>query len=216
MYAIGAILLASAGLTAQTSPLAKTAKLRNPAALNEQAPAKYNADFDTTKGKFTITVTRAWAPLGADRFYNLVKNGFYDGAKFFRVVPPFVVQFGISPYPDVSKKWRGETIPDDPVTNHNVRGAVSFASAGANTRTTQMFINLGDNRALDNNGFAPIGTVTSGMDVVDSLYSGYADQPTSHQREMETEGNSWLDKQYPKLDSIETAKVTHESNPALP
>ena len=191
-------------------------KLLHPASLTQKAPQLFDITFHTTKGDFVVTVHRTWASHGATRLYNLAKNHFFDGVKFFRVVPNFVVQFGISPYPAVSKMWQGATIPDDPVTAHNTRGAVSFASAGPNTRTTQIFVNLADNRPLDSNGFAPVGTVTSGMDVVDKLYSGYGDQPSSHQREMQTDGNGWLDEHYPKLDSIKTAEVSNESNPALP
>jgi peptidyl-prolyl cis-trans isomerase A (cyclophilin A) len=212
MYAIGAILLASAGLTAQTSPLAKTAKLRNPAALNEQAPAKYNADFDTTKGKFTITVTRAWAPLGADRFYNLVKNGFYDDVKFFRVIPNFMAQFGIHGTPAVMQAWRGAPLKDDPVKQSNRRGFVTFATAGPNTRTTQLFINFRDNTNLDGMGFAPFGEVTSGMDVVDKIYSGYGEGAPRgkgpDQGRLQAEGNAYLNKDFPKLDSIKTATIS--------
>ena len=192
------------------------AALLQPQKLTAKAPQIFDATFKTTKGDFTIEVHRTWAKNGADRFYNLVKSGFFDGTKFFRVVPPFVVQFGISPYPEVSKQWRSATIPDDIVTLHNERGGVTFAAAGPNTRTTQVFINLGDNRSLDNGGFAPFGAVTKGMDVVDKLYSGYGDEPTPHQGEMQLQGNAWLEKNYPKLDSIKSAKITDESNPALP
>ena len=190
--------------------------LLHPSTLTKKAPQLFDITFHTTKGDFVITVHRTWAAHGADRLYNLAKNRFFDGVEFFRVVPNFVVQFGISPFPAVSKAWRDAMIPDDVVTNHNVRGSVSFASAGPNTRTTQVFINLGNNSGLDSNGFAPVGSVTSGMDVVDKLYSGYADEPTPHQGEMQTQGNAWLRKNYPKLDTIETARVTNESNPALP
>ena len=190
--------------------------LLHPAALHAKAPATFEAKFMTTKGTFVVTVHRSWAPRGADRFYNLVKSGFYDGVIFFRVVPRFVVQFGVSPYPSVSTAWQNATITDDLVTIHNTRGAVTFASAGPNTRTTQVFINLGTNSNLDQSGFAPFGAVVSGMDVVAKLYSGYGDTPTQQQGEMETQGNAWLDKNYPKLDSIKTARVTQESNPALP
>jgi peptidyl-prolyl cis-trans isomerase A (cyclophilin A) len=190
--------------------------LLHPAKLTAKAPQLYDVRFATTKGDFTIEVHRTWAPRGADRFYNLVKSGFFDGVRFFRVVPGFVVQFGISPYPEVSNAWRRATIPDDPVTAHNTRGGITFASAGPDTRTTQVFINLGDNRSLDERGFAPFGTVTEGMDVVDKLYSGYGDAPTPHQSEMQLQGNTWLDDNYPKLDGIKTAKVVEESNPALP
>jgi len=191
-------------------------KLLHPDTLTAKAPQLFDITFHTTKGDFVVTVHRTWATNGADRLYNLAKNGFFDGAKFFRVVPGFVVQFGISPYPKVSEAWRDAMIPDDIVTNHNTRGTVSFASAGENTRTTQIFINLGDNRGLDSNGFAPVGSVVSGMKVVDRLYSGYGDDPTPHQGEMQTQGNAWLEKHYPKLDSIETAEVTDEESPALP
>jgi len=190
--------------------------LLHPEKLKAKAPQLYDVRFETTQGDFTIGVHRTWAPRGADRFYNLAKSGFFDGTKFFRVVPNFVVQFGISPYPEVSNTWRNATIPDDFVTAHNVRGSISFAAAGPDTRTTQVFINLGDNRRLDGGGFAPIGTVTEGMDVVDKLYSGYGEDPTSHQGEMQLQGNSWLEQNYPKLDEIKSAKVVKESNHALP
>jgi cyclophilin family peptidyl-prolyl cis-trans isomerase len=181
--------------------------LLHPDKLTAKAPATFGVTFHTTKGDFVVTVHRDWAPQGADRFYNLAKNGFFDGDEFFRVVPGFVVQFGISPYPQVSSAWVNADIPDDPVKQHNAPGTVSFASAGPNTRTTQLFINLGPNVALDGQGFAPIGAVTSGMKVVDALYSGYGDAPTPHQGEMQTQGNSWLEKHYPKLDSVKTAVV---------
>jgi peptidyl-prolyl cis-trans isomerase A (cyclophilin A) len=190
--------------------------LLHPAKLTAKAPQLFTATFKTTKGIFQIEAHRTWAAKGADRFYNLVKSGFYDGVVFFRVVPRFVVQFGISPYPSVSKAWQNATITDDLVTIHNTRGAVTFASAGPNTRTTQVFINLGTNSSLDQSGFAPFGAVVSGMDVVDKLYGGYADNPTQQQGAMETQGNAWLNKNYPKLDAIKTARVTAESNPALP
>ncbi len=193
-----------------------TAALLHPANLNARAPELFTATFKTTKGTFQIKAHRTWAPKGADRFYNLVKSGFYDGVVFFRVVPRFVVQFGISPYPSVSAAWQNATITDDLVTIRNTRGTVTFASAGPNTRTTQVFINLGTNSSLDQSGFAPFGAVVSGMDVVAKLYSGYADTPTQQQGEMETQGNAWLNKNYPKLDAIKTARVTAESNPALP
>jgi len=186
---------------------AASSRLLHPQALTAKAPARFDVTFTTTKGDFTITVERSWAPNGADRFYNLAKARFFDGVKFFRVVPNFVVQFGISPDPKVSTAWRDATIPDDPVTEHNVRGAVSFASAGPGTRTTQLFIDLGSNTSLDSSGFAPVGSVTGGMSVVDRLYSGYGDAPTSHQSEMQAQGNAWLDKNYPKLDSIKTARI---------
>jgi peptidyl-prolyl cis-trans isomerase A (cyclophilin A) len=190
--------------------------LLHPAKLTVKAPQLFTATFKTTKGTFQIEAHRTWAPKAADRFYNLVKSGFYDGVIFFRVVPRFVAQFGISPYPSVSTAWQNATITDDLPTVRNTRGGVTFAAAGRNTRTTQVFINLGNNTNLDQSGFAPFGAVVSGMDVVDKLYSGYGETPTQQQGEMATQGNAWLNKNYPKLDSIKTARVTAESNPALP
>jgi peptidyl-prolyl cis-trans isomerase A (cyclophilin A) len=181
--------------------------LDHPEQLTATAPASFDATFTTTKGDFVIHVRRSWAPHGADRFYNLVQNGFYDNVVFFRVVPPFVVQFGISGTPAVADAWQSATIPDDTVAQHNTRGTVTFATAGPNTRTTQVFINLGDNSSLDAQGFSPFGTVTSGMKVVDSLYSGYGEAPTSHQGEIATGGDAYLEKAYPKLDSITSATI---------
>jgi peptidyl-prolyl cis-trans isomerase A (cyclophilin A) len=190
--------------------------LLDPAKLDVKAPQLYDVKFETTAGDFVVSVHRTWAPLGADRFYNLVKNKFYDGNKIFRVVPGFVVQFGISPYPAVSKAWEDARIDDDTITQHNQRGAVTFAGAGPNTRTTQIFINLGDNTRLDSDQFAPFAAVTEGMDVIEQLYSGYADTPTENQGQMFAQGDTYFEEQYPKLDEIKTARVIDESNPALP
>lgn len=185
--------------------------LYNPASLNEQAPDVYSAKFVTTKGAFVVEVTRAWAPQGADRFYNLVKHGFYNGASFFRVLPGFIVQFGISPDPRVSQAWHSATIPDDPVRESNVAGTITFATAGPDTRTTQVFINLADNKNLDAQGFAPFGKVTEGMDVVKNLYSGYGEgAPMGNgpdQHLIQTEGESYLAKDFPKLDLIKSAVI---------
>lgn len=209
---IGILVLAGCGGGSSGPPNA----LLHPEQLTKKAPQLFDVTFKTTKGDFVVGVHRTWAPNGADRFYNLVKNHYYDGAKIFRVVPGFVVQFGISPFPEVSKAWQNATIPDDPITVHNMRGAVTFASAGPNTRTTQVFINLGDNTNLDTDQFAPFGAVTQGMHVVDELYSGYGDAPTSHQGEMMTRGDTYFRKAWPKLDEIETTVVSNEQNPALP
>jgi len=167
----------------------------------------------TTKGDFTITVTRAWSPLGADRFYNLVKHHFYDNASFFRVLnnPPFMAQFGVSAYPAVSAAWEKAEIKDDPVTQSNVRGYVSFATSGPNTRTTQVFINYGDNKRLDSMGFSPFGVVTDGMNVVDSFYGDYGegapDGGGPAQDQLTKQGKPYLDKGWPKLDAIKTAVI---------
>jgi peptidyl-prolyl cis-trans isomerase A (cyclophilin A) len=182
--------------------------LLDPTALTEQAPALYDATLQTSQGDVVVRVHRAWAPRGADRFYNLVKNGFYDGQRLFRVVPDFVVQFGIGNDPQVSTAWADATIPDDPVQEHNTRGTVTFATAGPDTRTTQVFINLADNRQLDAQGFAPFGQVVSGMDVIGKLYSGYGEGPSSHQEEMTNQGDAYFQQAWPKLDTIEHATVS--------
>lgn len=190
---------------------AHAANLGNPAALKEQAPDLYKAKFDTSKGTFVIEVHRAWAPNGADRFYNLVKNGFYNDARFFRVIDGFMVQFGISGNPDISGVWRKAQIPDDPVKQSNTRGMVSFATGGPNTRTTQVFINFGDNSGLDGQGFSPFGQVVSGMDVVDALYKGYGEgAPRGQgpdQGRIQAEGNAYLMTEYPKLDYVKKATI---------
>ena len=177
----------------------------------EQAPATYKVKFETSKGDVTIEVHRDWAPKGADRFYNLVKSGFYDNVRFFRVLSGFMAQFGINGDPALMAKWRGTPITDDPVKQHNTRGTVTFATAGPNTRTTQMFINFGDNSQLDGMGFAPIGKVTSGMNVVDKLYAGYGEGAPRgagpDQQRMQTEGNAYLTKSFPKLDYIKKATI---------
>jgi peptidyl-prolyl cis-trans isomerase A (cyclophilin A) len=179
--------------------------------MRDPAPAYYRAKFTTTKGDFVVEVWHSWSPHGADRFYNLVKYHFYDGAAFFRVLPGFVVQFGISPKPEISRVWERATIPDDPVTQENIRGMVTFATAGANTRTTQVFINLGDNATLNNMGFAPIGKVQSGMDAVDKLYGGYGegapDGNGPNQDRMQKEGKTYIEKFFPLLDTIKSAEI---------
>ena len=182
--------------------------LLNPASLNEKAPELCKVKFTTTKGDFVVQVTRAWSPLGADRFYNLIKNGFYDGASFFRVVPGFVVQFGVSAKPEVSKAWQTATIPDDPVIQSNRHGYVTFATSGPNTRTTQIFINLVDNSRLNAMGFSPFGEVIDGMEVVDKLYGGYGEGAPQgrgpDQARIQAEGKSYLDKDFPQLDGIKS------------
>jgi peptidyl-prolyl cis-trans isomerase A (cyclophilin A) len=185
--------------------------LSNPASLNAQSPDVYWAKFDTTKGSFVIKVTRDWAPIGADRFYNLVKNGFYDNASFFRVIPGFIVQFGISADPKVSAVWHDADIQDDPVKQSNVAGTVTFATAGPNTRTTQVFINLADNKSLDAQGFSAFGAVTDGMNVAQSFYSAYGEgAPMGNgpdQQLIQNEGEAYLAKNFPKLDHINSATI---------
>jgi peptidyl-prolyl cis-trans isomerase A (cyclophilin A) len=213
---LGAVLLTGLA-AAQEQPATKTptgAKaatrgvdpaLLNPALMREKAPEVYQAKFTTTRGDVIIEVTRAWAPLGADRFYNLVRHHFFDGASFFRVVSGFVVQFGLSPNPEVSGVWEKAAIKDDPVKQSNKRGYLTFATAGPNTRTTQIFINLGNNAALNAQGFAPFGVVTEGMEMVDQFYRGYGEAPD--QGQIQSKGKAYLDQNFPKLDSIKSATI---------
>ncbi|HXT24702.1 MAG TPA: peptidylprolyl isomerase [Candidatus Eisenbacteria bacterium] len=182
--------------------------LLSPKKLTEKAPDAYKVKFDTTRGSFTVSVTRAWAPMGADRFYNLVKHHFYDNAAFFRVVPNFVVQFGISPNPAVSAAWKHTEIKDDPVAQTNQRGSLTFATAGPNTRTTQIFINLKDNARLDGMGFSPFAMVDgNGMNVVEMMYEGYGDSAGPDQDQLEKQGDPYLKKGWPKLDYIKSATL---------
>jgi peptidyl-prolyl cis-trans isomerase A (cyclophilin A) len=198
------------GFMAMLAPVS-AGDLSNLASLNEKAPATYKVKFDTSKGAFVVEVHRDWAPNGADRFYNLVKNGFYNDARFFRVISDFMVQFGINGNPKISAVWRDANIKDDPVKASNKRGYITFATAGPDTRTTQVFINFANNAGLDDQGFAPFGQVISGMDVVDSLYSGYGEgAPQGHgpnQGVVQSMGNAYLDKAFPKLDYIKTATI---------
>lgn len=188
-------------------------KLLTPSALTEKAPEQFSVRFKTSKGDFVIEVTRAWAPNGADRFYNLVKNGFYDDCRFFRVLSGFMAQFGISGDPKVSEAWAMAKITDDPVIKDNTRGFVSYAMAGPDTRTTQLFINYSDRYAqsLRDSGFSPFGKVTVGMDVVDKLYNGYGEGPPRgqgpDQAQIQQKGNAYLDKFFEKLDYIKTARL---------
>ena len=200
---VGALMLPAFG---------QSANLANPSALKETAPATYKVRFETSKGAFVVDVTRDWAPNGADRFYNLVKNGFYDGVRFFRVIDGFMAQFGINGDPKISAAWREARIQDDPVKQSNRRGFITYAMAGPNTRTSQVFINFGDNSSLDKQGFSPFGRVSSGMEVVDALYNGYGEgAPRGQgpdQGRIQTEGNAYLAKNFPRLDFVKKATIT--------
>ena len=177
--------------------------------LKDKAPETFQVKVATTRGDFVVTVNRSWAPMGADRFYNLVKHHFYDNASFFRVVPGFVVQFGISAYPPVSAAWDKANIKDEPVTQSNKRGYLTYAKTSMpNTRSTQIFINLKDNAGLDQQGFSPFGFVDAqGMKVVDMLYDQYGDSGGPDQDQISKLGKPYLDKGWPKLDSIKTATL---------
>jgi len=190
---------------------APSADLTNPSKLTEKAPDTFKAKFETTKGAFTIEVTREHAPNGADRFYNLVKAGYFKDIAFFRVIPGFMGQFGIHGDPKVSAAWRPAKIPDDPVKSGNKRGAITFAMAGPNTRTTQFFINLADNSRLDGMGFASFGKVVEGMDIVDKINGEYGEGAPRgrgpEQGRVQEEGNAYLKKDFPNLDYIKSATV---------
>jgi len=228
ILATGTVVFAQGGATTQKS--APTAKppasaaglydkaLLTPSALTAKAPETFDVKFTTTQGDFVVHVVRAWAPLGADRFYNMAKHHYFDGAAFFRVISGFMAQFGLSAYPEVNRVWSSATIKDDKVTQSNKRGAITFATAGPNTRTTQLFINFANNNGLDGQGFAPFGEVTSGMDVVDKLYSDYGDGPPQgrgpDQGRVTNEGRAYLEKSFPKLDTIKTTTLITPPAPA--
>ena len=195
---------------ARTAATGSHASLLNPASLTAKAPAVFKAQFSTTAGDFAVEVHREWAPRGADRFYNLVRSGYFTNAAFFRVVPGFVVQFGLSADPAVNKVWDAARIKDDPVLQSNKRGNLVFATAGPNTRTTQLFINFGDNARLDGMGFAPFGTVVEGMDVVDRIFPGYRETPS--QDLITSRGDAYLKASFPRIDKIKMAQIL----PAVP
>jgi cyclophilin family peptidyl-prolyl cis-trans isomerase len=183
----------------------------DPAKLTAKSPDSFKVRFDTTKGAFTVEVTRSLAPNGADRFYNLVRSGYFKEIALFRVIPGFMCQFGIHGDPKVAAVWREAKIPDDPVKTSNTRGAITFATAGPNTRTTQFFINFGDNNNLDRMGFSPFGKVTDGMDVVDKINGEYGEGAPGgngpNQSRIQNEGNAYLKKDFPNLDYINSATI---------
>jgi peptidyl-prolyl cis-trans isomerase A (cyclophilin A) len=192
-------------------------KLKDPSQLTEQAPDAFRARFETSQGAFVIAVQRAWAPLAADRFYNLVKNSFYNDSRFFRVLDGFMAQFGLHADPDVQAAWRSANLKDEPVTKSNTRGFVTFTrESSPNSRYTMIFINYKDNSYLDADGFAPFGQVVTGMDVVDKLYSGYGRQNIPDQRRILREGNAYLEAEYPKLDFVKTAVIEKAATTATP
>ncbi|MBA2661301.1 MAG: peptidylprolyl isomerase [Bradymonadaceae bacterium] len=185
--------------------------MTDPSLAAETAPASYKLNFETTKGTIVIEVTRDWAPNGADRLYNLAKIGYFNDVAFFRVIQGFMVQFGIHGQADVNAAWREARIPDDAVKESNKPGYVTFATAGPNTRTSQLFINFGQNAGLDPQGFAPLGKVVEGMDVVNSLYAGYGEGAPQgrgpSQGRMQAEGNTYLKSSFPELDYIKSVTI---------
>jgi len=192
-------------------PLAAVPTPLPPAAADAASPDSFRVKFATTKGNFTVDVTRAWAPRGADRFYRLVTDGYFTDIRFFRVLPGFMAQFGMSGNPALTAKMDSLRIPDDPVTQSNKRGMVTFATAGPNTRSSQFFINYGDNASLDSQGFSPFGRVVDGMKVVDALYGGYGEGAPNgagpSQDLIRTRGNEYLQRAFPKLDYIKSATI---------
>ena len=200
--------IAAAPAPAVTPAEAARQKLLNPAQLNEKAPETFRAKFTTSKGDFVIEVTRAWAPNGADRFYNLVRNGYYNDCRFFRVISDFMVQFGINGDPSLNQVWYQAQFKDDPVKESNKRGYVTFAMTGQpNSRTTQIFINYKDNSFLDAQNFSPFGRVVEGMDIVDSFYKEYQGVPSDNQPQIQARGNAYLNKEFPKLDYVKSAAI---------
>jgi peptidyl-prolyl cis-trans isomerase A (cyclophilin A) len=188
--------------------------LKNPSQLSEQSPETFRARFETSQGTFVIEVNREWAPLAADRFFNLVKHHFYDESRFFRVLEGFMAQVGLHADPSVQAVWQTASLKDEPVKQRNTRGFVSFTrESNPNSRYTMFFINFKDNSYLDGDGFAPFGQVISGMEVVDRLYSGYGRQNVPDQRRILREGNAYLLADYPKLDFIKTAMIESASSP---
>jgi len=213
MFVCGAAFAQTKATTAakSTTPAAPARSLLNPSTLKAKAPETFKVKFVTTQGDVLIEVTRAWAPLGADRFYNLVRGKFFDGCAFFRVKTGFMAQFGINPNPNVMAVWNNEKLQDDPVKQSNKRGYVTFAAASfPNSRGTQLFISTGDNAFLDPQGFAPIGQVIEGLDAVDKFYDGYGLNPDS--TAIQQMGKPWVDKHMPKVDLIKTATIV----PAVP
>ena len=178
----------------------------------ESAPDSFSVVMESTKGSFVVDVVREWAPIGADRFYNLVRHGFYDDSRFYRVVPEFIVQFGLPGDPEITPHWLDAMIADDPVLASNVRGTIAYAMTGPDTRTTQVYISLVDNSRLDEQGFAPFGRIVDGMDVVDQLYGGYGEHAggglrRGDQSRIYAEGNVHLDRDFPELDALIRATI---------
>jgi len=198
---------------AQTKAVSPVPSLLRPSSLTRKAPEEFKVRFTTTKGDVVLQIHRDWAPRGADRFYNLVRYAFFTDVAFFRVIPGFMAQFGMSPDPKISAAWEPASIMDDPVKHSNTRGTITFAATSApNSRTTQLFINFANNAPLDKSGFAPIGEVIEGMDVVDKINPEYREQPD--QGQITAAGKPYLDRNFPHLDYIKKAVIVPETAPA--
>ena len=201
------VALEKAGARDQGGP--NLAALMDPSQLNRSAPSEYRVHFATSAGTFTVEVVRAWAPNAADRFYNLVEHGYFDGQRFFRVIPKRLVQFGLHGMPEIAARWYDATLPDDPVQLDNKRGTVAFASAGTpHSRTTQIYVNLSDNKDFDRMGFVPFGRITQGIETVDQIHGGYGEVP--EQNRIVGEGNDYLTRNFPALDSIGEARISND------
>ena len=198
LFVLGALVVATAGCSDKPATPARTAPVG-------PAPDSFRVAFETTRGTFVVEVKRAWSPRGADRFYDLAAEGFFDENRFFRVLPGFIAQFGVNDDKKLNERWEATTIADDPVRQTNAHGTLVFASDGANSRSHQLFINLADNKTLDRQGFSPLGRVVMGLSVVDSIYSGYGETPSYHL--LATLGNSYLKRMFPRLDYIKTARI---------
>jgi peptidyl-prolyl cis-trans isomerase A (cyclophilin A) len=201
---------AAAPAAGGTAPVSLTKPTR--AALSRQGPDSFDVAFYTSKGRVTARIRRPWAPLGSDRLFHAVGAKYYDGVRFYRVVPGFMAQFGYHGQPPVTAAWDGLPLKDEPVKVSNTRGTLTFANKGPNTRTVQLFFNYANNQQLDGMGFAPIGGVQEGMSVVDALYAGYGEGAPRgagpDQGQMAVQGNAYLAKSFPKLDQIDSARVT--------
>lgn len=210
--ALAVLFLLALAADASAFPQSNHPAMLDPSKATEKAPETFRAKFETTKGDIVFECTRAWAPNGVDRFYNLVKIGFYDDVALFRVAKGFVVQWGIHGNPKVSAAWQRANIPPDPVKQSNTRGMLTYAMAGRpDTRSTQVFINYADNKSLDSQGFAPICKVVEGMAVADSFYSGYGEAVTEEQGPITMQGNAYLKEKWPNLDYIKTATIVGEA-----
>jgi peptidyl-prolyl cis-trans isomerase A (cyclophilin A) len=211
LLALQLIPVACKDKTPPAPPPASAAPTPLPPTPDAAAPESFRVKFETTKGDFTVEVNRAWAPRGADRFYRLVTEGYFKDIRFFRVLPGFMAQFGLSGNPALNAKMDTLRIPDDPVTQSNKRGMLTFATAGPNTRSNQFFINYGDNASLDVQGFSPFGRVVDGMTVVDAMYGGYGEGAPNGQGPSQdliaTRGNEYLQRAFPKLDYIKSATI---------
>jgi peptidyl-prolyl cis-trans isomerase A (cyclophilin A) len=213
MVGLAWIGVAAGSLTAQEPDRGLLLEPTNPV-WSQRAPDVYRARFETSKGNFVVEVRREWAPLGADRFYNLVRHGFYDDQRFFRILANYIAQWGISGDPAVTAAWQGRTFPDDSLRLSNTRGTIGFSSlTSPNTRLTQVYVNYTDNSRNDTTGVVPFGRIVQGMEVLDSLYSGYGSNSGGGMRQGQQEalltgGNAYVDREYPRLDRLLRARIT--------